>query len=174
MIPGCQSLWHVKHLHISGNMAFNPCSTAELSFCQGTWWKITAITYSSCGFQDGQRALYSFKTDFAKEKEIAMFLEVRQQNPTLWSRNSSYPTNSNFNVFFIRWPGMKRRLAWVTWHYKCVFIKLSLQVLLLGSCVLVRFFSVFHIFQRYGKCHYFRRVYVFCVLCQQNKLLLTL
>lgn len=31
----------------------------------------------------------------------------------------------------------------VTWHYKCLFIKLSLQVISLGSCVLVHFFLCF-------------------------------
>lgn len=33
--------------------------------------------------------------------------------------------------------------GWVTWHYKCVFIKLSRQVILLGSCVFVHYFSLF-------------------------------
>lgn len=39
------------------------------------------------------------------------------------------------------------RPAWntgrVTWHYKCLFIKLSPQVILLGSCVFVHSFSLF-------------------------------
>lgn len=44
------------------------------------------------------------------------------------------------------------RPAWntgrVMWHYKCLCIKLSLQVILLSSCVLVHFFSLFSTFFR--------------------------
>lgn len=32
--------------------------------------------------------------------------------------------------------------GWVMWHYKCLFIKLSPQVILLGSCVFVHYFSL--------------------------------
>lgn len=63
------------------------------------------------------KALQSLKTDFAgakkKEKKVCS-LKPGSEITTLCSTNSSYPTNSNFNVFFIRWPGMKHRSGYVT------------------------------------------------------------
>lgn len=86
LIPGCQSLWHVKHLHNPANMAFNLCSRAELSFYPDIWRKIATETSSSCGVFKMDKELdlaekpALLKT--TKTKKIALFLEARQ-----WNRN---------------------------------------------------------------------------------------
>ena len=43
-----------------------------------------------------------------------------------------------FSLDHLAWDG-----GWVTWHYKCLFIKLSLQVILLGSFVFLLNLSMF-------------------------------
>lgn len=62
------------------------------------------------------KALQSLKTDFAaaKKNKNGCSLKLGSEITTLCSTNSSYPTNSNFNVFFIRSPGMKHRSGYVT------------------------------------------------------------
>lgn len=176
MISGCQSLWHIKHLHNSANVAFN-LSVAERPLCHCTPWKITTGRYLSLRcLQDGQ--------SFIKLKNWLWWSKKKKKGKKCvpWSQAvKSQPCAAQIPVIPLTLTLMcfsLDRPAWntgrVTWHYKRLFIKLSLQVILLRSCVFVRSFSLFHIFQRYGKCHYFRHVYVFYVLCQQSKLLLTL
>lgn len=63
------------------------------------------------------KASQNLKTDFAaakKKKKKVRSLKPGSEITTHCSTNSSYPTNSNFNVFFIRSPGMEHRSGYVT------------------------------------------------------------
>lgn len=145
MISGCQSLWHIKHLHNSANAAFN-LSVAELPFCHCAWRELTIVThFSLCCLQDGQRALQSLKTEVCWRGR-------KKKNPCVPGTQAvkSEPSAAQIPVIPLTLTLMcfsLDRPAWntgrVTWHYKCLFINLSLQVILLGSCVFVHFFSLF-------------------------------
>lgn len=77
--------------------------------------------------------------------------------------------------------------GWVMWHYKCLFIKLSPQVILLGSCVFVHYFSlcfffpfpprshqIAHFSETRHKCHYFCCIFMSPCCVNRKKHLLTL
>lgn len=146
LISGCQSLWHVKHFHNSANVAFNLCSGAELSFCRGTWWKIATKTSSSCGvFKMDTKSLIQLKNCLCWNRQ-------KQKNSHVPGSQAvkSEPSAVEIPVIPLTLTLMcfsLDRPVWntgrVTWHYKCLFIKLSLQVISLGSCVLVHFFLYF-------------------------------
>lgn len=96
-----------------------------------------------CGVFKMDKALQSLKTDFAaakkrKEKCVPRSWAVKSQPSA--AQIPVIPLTLTLMCFSLDRP------AWntgrVTWHYKRLFIKLSLQVILLGSCVFVRSFSL--------------------------------
>lgn len=141
MISGCQSLWHIEHLHNSANVAFN-LSVAELPLCHFTPWKNTTGRYLSLWcLQDGQ--------SFTKLKNW-LCCRKKKEKCVPWSRAvKSQPSAAQIPVIPLTLTLMCFSLdrpawntGWVTWHYKRLFTKLSLQVILLASCVSVRSFPL--------------------------------